>query len=65
MVREIELRKTIIEIEEGEAENVAGNVVWDAALCLINYLNHNESEHVTALFANRNMYANRPMCYSS
>jgi hypothetical protein len=65
MVREIELQRTRIEIEEGKAENVAGNVVWDAALCLINYLDHNESEHVIALFTISNMYTSRPTCYSS
>jgi hypothetical protein len=44
MIRAIELQTTTIEIEEGKEENVAGNVVWDAALCLINYLDHNISE---------------------
>jgi hypothetical protein len=41
MVRKIELLTTTIEIEEGKEENVAGNVVWDAALCLIHYLDYN------------------------
>ncbi|KAL4536055.1 hypothetical protein Ndes2526A_g05602 [Nannochloris sp. 'desiccata'] len=43
MLRPVELQTTTIEIEEGKEENVAGSVVWDAALCLINYLDHNKN----------------------
>jgi len=59
MIREIELQTTTIKIEEGREENVAGNSVWDAALCLINYLNHNKSEiyhYLLSILLNRPTY---------
>ena len=49
-LREIELHTRIIEIEEGKQENVAGSVVWDAAFCLIKYLDHSKRESDTPLF---------------